>query len=105
LIRSLAAIDYRSVVVPVAVAVVILLDDDSVAIPVLVAITDNPAVTIPVAIPIMPGADCDANRPDTDSNFFRARRYGGTNARNSGNHQSVFHCVLQYCKIKRLDKM
>ena len=92
--RSLAAIDYRSVVVPVAVAVVILLDDDSVPIPVLVAITDNPAVTIPVAVPIMPGADCHASRPDTDSNFFRARRHGRANARNSGNHQSIFHFVL-----------
>ncbi len=91
--------------VPVAITVAIFPDDDSVAIPTIVAITDNPAVMIPVAVSIMSGADCDANRPDTDSNFFRARRYGGTNARNSGNHQSIFHCVLQYCETRRLGKM
>jgi hypothetical protein len=97
LIGSLAAIDDRSVVVPVAIAVVIFLDDDRVPIPVLVAITDIPAVTISVAVPIMPGADGYAIRPDTDANFFRARGHGYANAGNSGNHQSVFHDVFQYC--------
>ena len=96
MIRSLAAIDDRPVVVPVTIAVVIFSDDDSVPIPMLVAITDNPAVIIPVAVPIMPGADGYANRSDTDSNFFRARRHCCTNARNGGNHQSIFHYVLQY---------
>jgi hypothetical protein len=104
LIRSSAAIDVRPVMVPVTIAVVIFSDDDSVPIPVLVAITDNPAVMIPVAVPIMPGADGYANRPDTDSNFFRARRHCRTNARNSGNHQSVFHYVLQYCEIKVIEQ-
>jgi hypothetical protein len=109
LIGSLAAIDDRSVAVPVAIAVVIFVDDDGVPVPIpmLVAITDIPAVTvtIPVAVPIMPGADGDAIRPDTNANFFRARRHGYTNAGNSGNHQSVFHDVLQYCEIRCLDKM
>ncbi|SHK11834.1 hypothetical protein SAMN05444159_2464 [Bradyrhizobium lablabi] len=78
MVRSLAAIDDRSVVVPVAIAVVIFLDDDgfAVSVPVLVAITDIPAVTIPVAVPIMPGADGYAIRPDTNANFFRARGHG-----------------------------
>jgi hypothetical protein len=107
LIGSLAAIDDRFVVVPVAIAVVIFLDDDgvSIPIPVLVAITDIPAVTIHVAVSIMPGAHCYAIRPDTDANFFRARRHGYANAGNSGNHQSVFHCVLRDCEMMCLDKM
>jgi hypothetical protein len=105
LVSSLAAIDDRFVVVPVAIPVVIFLDDDSVTIPMLVAIADVPAVTIPVAVPIMLGADGYAIRPDTDANFFRARRHGCTNARNSGNHQSEFHYVLQYCETRCVNKL
>jgi hypothetical protein len=105
LIRSLAAIDDRPVVVPVAITVVILADDDALPIPMLVAITINPTVVVPVAFPIVPGADGYANRPDTNSNFFRARRHCCTNAGNSGNYQSVFHYVLQYCETRYLGKM
>jgi hypothetical protein len=107
LVGSLAAIDDGLVLVPVAIAVVIFLDDHGVPIPipVLVAIPDIPAVTIPVAVPIMLGADGYAIRPDTDANFFRARGHRYTNAGNSGNHQSEFHCVLPYCEMMFLDKM
>jgi hypothetical protein len=92
LVRSLAAIDYRPVVVSVAIAVVIFLDDDSVPIPMFVAIADDCAVAISIAV--MPSTDCYAGRSDTDSNLFRTRRQRNTNARNSGNYQSKFHHVL-----------
>jgi hypothetical protein len=90
----LAAINYGLVVVPVAVTVVIFLNDYSVPIPVFVAITDDCTVAISIAIAVMPSADCDACRSDTDSNLFRTRRDCGTNAHNSSDNQSVFHNVL-----------
>jgi hypothetical protein len=92
LIRSLAAINYRLVVVPVAITVVIFLNDYSVPIAMFVAITDDCTITISIAV--MPGADCYANRSDTNSNLVRARRHCSTDARNGGNYQSVFHDVL-----------
>jgi hypothetical protein len=92
LVRSSAAIDYRPVVISVAITVVIFLDDYSVPIPVFVAITDD--CTVAISIAVMPSADCHAYRSDTDSNVFRARRHCSTNARNSGNNQSVFHRIL-----------
>jgi hypothetical protein len=94
LVRSLAAIDYRPVVVSVAIAVVIFLDDDSVPIPMFVAIADDCAVAISIAVAVMPSTDRYAGRSDTDSNLFRTRRQRNTNARNSGNYQSKFHHVL-----------
>jgi hypothetical protein len=93
LIRSLAAINYR-LVVPVAITVVIFLNDYSVPIAMFVAITDDCTVVISIAVAVMPSADCYANRSDTNSNLFRARRHYSTNARNGGNYQSVFHHVL-----------
>jgi len=96
LIRSLAAINYRLVVVPVAI--VILLNDDSVPVAMFVAITDDCTVAISIAVAVMPGADCYANRSDTNSNLFRARWHYNTNARNGGNYQSVFHHVLLHCE-------
>jgi hypothetical protein len=83
-------------VVPIAITVVILLDDYRVPIPIpmLVAITDNCAVVISITVAVMPRADCHANRSDTNSNLFGARRHCNTNARDSGNYQSVFHHVL-----------
>jgi hypothetical protein len=96
LIRSLAAIHYRLVVVPVAI--VILLNDDSVPVAMFVAITDDCTVAISIAVAVMPGADCYANRSDTNSNLFRARWHYNTNARNGGNYQSVFHHVLLHCE-------
>jgi hypothetical protein len=92
LVRSLAAIDYRPVVISVAIAV--FLDDDSVPIPMFVAIADDCAVAISIAVTVMPSTDCYAGRSDTDSNLFRTRRQRNTNARNSGNYQSKFHHVL-----------
>jgi hypothetical protein len=87
-------------VVPVAITVVIFLNDYSVPIPVFVAITDNRTVVVSIAVPIMSSADCYANRPDTNSNLLRARRHSSANARHSGNHQSVFHYVLLHCETK-----
>jgi hypothetical protein len=89
-----AAINYR-VVIPVAIAVVIFLDDNCVPIPMLVAIANDRAVVVSVAVAVMPFADRYADRSDADSNLFRARRDDGTEARNRGNYQSVFHHVLQ----------
>ncbi|MDR3464515.1 MAG: hypothetical protein P4M07_01090 [Xanthobacteraceae bacterium] len=93
---SSAAIDHGIVVIPVAIAVVILLDDDRVAIPMFVAIVNDPAVAVPVVVvvAIMSRADCHSSRSDANSNLFRARRDGGTNARKGGNYQCVFHHVL-----------
>jgi hypothetical protein len=79
------------VVVSVAIPVVIFLDDDSVPIPVFVAITDDCTVAIPIAITVMPGPDCYTCRSDTDSNLFRTRRHCCTDARNGGDNQSEFH--------------
>jgi hypothetical protein len=93
-VRSLAAINYRPVVVSVAITVVIFLDDDSVPIPMFVAIADDRTVAISIAVTVMPSPDCYAGRSDTDSNLFRTRRQRYTNARNSGNYQSKLHHVL-----------
>jgi hypothetical protein len=87
------AINYRFVVVPIAIAVVIFLNDYSVPVPMFVAITYDCTVVISIAVAVMPGADCYANRSDTNANLFRARRQCSTNARNGGNYQSVFHHV------------
>jgi hypothetical protein len=73
LIRSLAVINYGLVVVPVAITVVIFLNDHVVPIPMFVAITDDCTVAISIAVAAMPSADCYANRPHTNSNLFRAR--------------------------------
>jgi hypothetical protein len=91
---SSAAINYRLVVVPIAITVVIFLDDYGVPIPMFVAIPDHCTVAISIAVAVMPGPDCYADRSDTNSNLFRARRHCSTDARNGGNYQSVFHHVL-----------
>jgi hypothetical protein len=91
---ALVAINDRLVVVPVAITVVILLDDHSVPIPMFVAIADDRTVAISIAVTVMPGADRYARRSDSDSDLFRTRRHCSTNARNSGNNQSVFHRIL-----------
>ena len=93
-VRSSAPIDDGLVVVPVAIPIVVLLDDDSVPIPVFVAIADDRAVVVSIAIAVMSGTDCDAGRSDTNANFFRARRQRGTNAGDGSNYQSIFHCIL-----------
>ena len=82
LIRSLAAINYGLVVVPVAITVVIFLNDYSVPITVFVAITDDCTVAISITVTVMASANCYANRSDANSNLFRVRRHGSTNARN-----------------------
>jgi hypothetical protein len=91
LIRSLAAINCRLVVIPVAITVVIFLNDYSVPIPMFVAVTDDCTVAISIAVTIMPSADCYACRSYTDSNLFRTCGHCNANARNGGNYQSVFH--------------
>jgi hypothetical protein len=91
---SSAAINYRSVAIPIAITVVIFLDDYCVPIAMLVAIADDRTVVISITVAVMPRADCYANRPDTNSNLFCARRHCSTNARDGGNYQSVFHHVL-----------
>jgi hypothetical protein len=88
------AVDYRLVMVPVAITIVIFLDDYSIPIPMFVAITNDRAVVISITIAVMPSADCYANRPDTNPSLIRARRHGNTNARNCCHDQSVFHHVL-----------
>src|SRR5579864_1837880 len=88
----LVAID--PVMVPVAIKIVVFLNDYSVPIPMFVAITKNSTVVISITIAVVPGADCYANRPDTNSNLFRARRQCNTQARNGCNDQSAFHHVL-----------
>jgi hypothetical protein len=86
------AVNYRFVVVPVAITVVIFLDDYRVPISMFAAITDNGAVVISVTVTIMASADCHSSRSDT--NLFRARRHYSTNACNGGNYQGVFHRVF-----------
>jgi hypothetical protein len=88
------AINYRSVVVPVAITVLIFLDDYRVPISMFVAITDNGAVVISVTVTIMASADRHATQSDTNSNLFRACRYYSTNACNSGDYQGIFHHVF-----------
>jgi hypothetical protein len=90
----LAAINYRLVVIPVAVTVVIFLHYHGVPIAMFVAITDDCTVVISIAVAVMPSADCYTNRSDTNSNLFRARRHCSTNARNGSNYQNVSHKVL-----------
>jgi hypothetical protein len=92
--RSLAAINYGLVVVPVAITVVVFLNDYSVPIPMFVAIMNDCTVVISIAVTVMPSADCYAYRSDADSNLFRTRRHCNTNAHNGGSYQSVFHHVL-----------
>jgi hypothetical protein len=94
LIRSSATINYRLVVVAVAITVVIILDDHIVPIAMFIAITDHRTVAICIAVAVMPGADGYANRPDANANLFRARRYDSTNPGDGGNHQGVSHHVL-----------
>jgi hypothetical protein len=93
-VRSSTAIDDGLVVVPVAISIMVLLDDDSVPIPMFVAIADNRAVVISIAVAVMSGADCDADRSDTNANFFRARRHRATKAGDGSNYQSISHCIL-----------
>jgi hypothetical protein len=93
--ESSAAINFRVVAVPVAIAVVIFLDDDRVSVAMFVAITDDGTVVISIAVTVIPGADRDANRSDTNSNLFRARGHDSTHSRDGGNYQSIFHHVLQ----------
>jgi hypothetical protein len=93
-LASSAAIDYRLVMVPIAITVVIFLNDYGVPIPMFVAIPDDCTVVISIAIAVMSSADCYPNRSDTNSKLFRARRHSSTDARNGGNYQSVFHHVL-----------
>jgi hypothetical protein len=93
-LEASATINYRPVMIPVAIMVVIFVDADSVPIPILVTITDNRTVAISITVTIMPGANSYANWSDTNSNVFRTRRYCSTNARDGGNYQSVFHHVL-----------
>lgn len=92
--RWLAVINCCLVVVPVAITVVIFLNDYRVPIPMLVAITDDCTVAISIKVTVMPSTDCDAYRSYTDSDLFRTRRHSNTNARNGCNYQSVFHHVL-----------
>jgi hypothetical protein len=94
LFRSSAAINDRLVVVSVAIAVVILLDNDGVPIPMFVTVTDNGTVAVSITVPIVPGADCYANRSNSNSDFLCIRRHCCANAGNGGNYQSVFHHVL-----------
>jgi hypothetical protein len=93
-LESSVTINCRLVMIPVAITVVIFLDDDSVPIPMLVTITQNCSLAISITIAVMSGANGYAGRSDTDSNVFRTRRHCSTNARDGGNHQSVFHHVL-----------
>ena len=89
---SSVTINYRLVMVPVAITIVIFLDDCSVPIPVFVTITENlRSRSLSRSRSVMASADCYAGWPDTDSNLFRTRRHGNTNARNGCNYQSVFH--------------
>jgi hypothetical protein len=89
------AIDDYLVVVPVAIMIAILVDDDRIAIPMFVPFTDDGAIPISVAIPVMSGADRNATRSDANANFLSAGRHCGANAGRCGNHDCVFHCVLQ----------
>jgi hypothetical protein len=90
------AIDDRFVVVSIAIAVAIFLDDSSISIPMVIPVSDNCAVVIPVAVSVMAFANCyaSADRPDTDSDFFRARWYCCTDARDCRDNQSILHSVL-----------
>jgi hypothetical protein len=87
-------INYRLVVIPVAITVMIFLDDDSVPIPMLVTITENCTAVVSIAVTVMPSANSYACWSDTDSNLFRTRRHCSTNARDGGNYQRVFHHIL-----------
>jgi hypothetical protein len=93
-VRSSASIDDGLVVVPVAISIMILLDDDSVPIPMFVAITNDRAIVVSIAVAVMSRADGDADRSDTDANFFRAGWHRGTNAGDGSNYQSISHHVL-----------
>jgi hypothetical protein len=88
------AIDHP-VVVPVAIMIAILVDDDRIAIAMFVPVTDDGAIPISVAIPVMSGADGNTYRSDANANFFRAGRHCCANAGRCGNHDCVFHYVLQ----------
>src|SRR6185312_8494263 len=90
----LAAINYRPVVIPVAITVVIFLDYHSVLIAMFVAIADDCTVVISIAVAVMPSADCYTNRSDTNSNLSRARRHRSTNARNRRHYRNVSQIVL-----------
>jgi hypothetical protein len=93
-VRSSAPIDDGLVVVPVAIAIVVFLDNDSIPIPMFVAIADDRAIVVSIAVAVMSGADGYADRSDANANFVRARRQRGTNARNGSNYQSISHRIL-----------
>jgi hypothetical protein len=94
-------INDRFVVVSIPVAVTIFLDDCGISIPMVIPVANNCPVVVPVAIPVVMFAHRYADRPDTNSNFFRTRRHCYTNARNGGNHQSIPHTVLLDCCPER----
>jgi len=90
--RSSASIDDGLVVIPVAIAIVVFLDNDSIPIPMFVAIADDRAIAVSIAVAVMSGADGYADR--SDANFVRARGHRGTNARKGSNYQSISHRIL-----------
>jgi hypothetical protein len=79
----LAAINDHLVMVAVAVAIPILYNN-GVTVAVFVSVTNYGTIT--VAVPIMSGANCYANRPNANADFFGARRHRGVNGCDGGNY-------------------
>jgi hypothetical protein len=94
-ITRLAAIDDHLIVVPVAIMVAIPVDDDCIAIAMFVSFADDGTIPVFVAVVITSCANRHTGRSDTNSNFFRAGGHCCANAGRCGNHDCVFHCVLQ----------
>jgi hypothetical protein len=88
-------IDDYLVVVPVAIMIAILVDDNRIAIPMFFPFTDDGTIAISVAIPVVSGADGNASWSDANANFLSAGGHCRADAGRCGDHDCVFHCVLQ----------
>jgi hypothetical protein len=85
---ELLAVDDNRLSVVVHIPITIAsLDHDTVAIPV-VTLADNVTIAIPIAV-TMTVSDGDADRADTDSDFFRTSRHRDANCG---------RCDSYYCK-------
>jgi hypothetical protein len=85
-----------AIVIPVVIAIATLPDHDIIAIPV-VALANNFTVAIPIAIAVA-RSHGHATGADTNSDFFRASRHGDTNpGRRDGDNYKTPHCCMLLC--------
>jgi hypothetical protein len=101
---SAVAIDNDSLAVTIEIAVAVALPDHDgvVAIPV-VTLPDNFTIAIPIPIAVT-GSDGHADRTDANSNFFRASRHreGYSGNSNGSHYKTLDHVMLLFVMNYRL---